>query len=236
VSRTLCSIGATLILLSAASAAAQTIRPVVSEYQTRARGRVELVNDSDRPLNVVLEPRSFTVDENGMVKDEPLSNRIHLKLSAMSVRIPARETRFVFYEATTDQAPAWFVVYANFTGYSQTEFNGLTVQLELPHFVYLFPKQRWKAGDVRVADVERFPDAHKLVLVVENRGQQFGRIEGLQVQSPQHRVTSPGFPLFPGTRRRLELAWETDDIPESVLLKARDFSFDQKLPSQPSQR
>src|SRR5262249_33053994 len=134
---------ASIVALGCTPLAAQTIRPIVSEYQIKAQGKFEVVNDGDRPLNVVMQPRGFTVDEHGEMHDAPLAPGLHLRLSATSLRIPARQTRLVFYEATTDQAPAWFVVYANLSGFPPRNFNGLNVQLELPHLVYILPRTRW---------------------------------------------------------------------------------------------
>jgi hypothetical protein len=138
----------------AAPAAAQTIRPLGAEYRSEGRGRIELVNPTDRPLNVVMDVRGFSVDEAGEVRDELLPATLRVRLSSMSLRIPPRQTRYVFYEASTQQRPAWFVVYANFTGYARAQFNGLNVQLELPHFVYLLSSERWKTGDIAVSGVE----------------------------------------------------------------------------------
>ena len=42
------------LLTIALPAAAQTIRPLLNEYTSRARGRVELTNDSAWPLDVVM--------------------------------------------------------------------------------------------------------------------------------------------------------------------------------------
>ena len=223
-------LAASAVIAYAPAAAAQTIRPLVSEYQREARGRVEVVNDSDRPLNVVMEPRGFSVTENGDMRDQPLPDQVHLKLSAMSFRLPPRQSRFVFYEAVSDRAPSWFVLYANLTGYPIREFSGINVQLELPHIVYILPKERWVPSDIRIADVSVEREAGKLVLVLENNGQNFGRIAALEVQGVHRKVSAAGFPLFPGARRRVELTWDADETPESVSIRAREFSFQRGLP------
>src|SRR5262245_44981273 len=101
----------------AVAANAQTIRPVIAEYpKGRAEGRFELVNDGVVPLNVVIEPQSFDITEAGEPIYRPLDPLIHLRLSAMSVRIPPKQTRWVFYEATADSLPAWFVIPCKFSG------------------------------------------------------------------------------------------------------------------------
>jgi hypothetical protein len=72
-------------------------------------------------------------------------------------------------------------------------------------------------------------DSGTLMFVVENHGPNFGRIAELEVQGTRQKGSLGGFPLFPGSRRRLEIAWKGDDPPEAVILKAREFSFEQKL-------
>ncbi len=67
-------------LLNAASQA-QTVRPVINEMGNPSKGRVDYVNDSLTPLNVVLEAKSFTVSETGEISYRPLDPNIHLKLS-----------------------------------------------------------------------------------------------------------------------------------------------------------
>jgi hypothetical protein len=53
------------VLLLGADVCAQTVRPVINELVGNpVKGRVEYVNDSLTPLNVVLEARSFA----GMVR------------------------------------------------------------------------------------------------------------------------------------------------------------------------
>ena len=76
--------GGFLALALNAGAAAQTVRPVISELGNPAKGRVEYVNDGLTPLNVVLEAKSFTVSEKGELNYRPLDPDIHLKLSATS--------------------------------------------------------------------------------------------------------------------------------------------------------
>ena len=211
------------------AALAQTIRPLVSEFQREARGRVEVVNDSDQPLTVVIEPRGFSLTDSGDLRDEPLPAGITVKLSAMSFRLPPRQSRFVFYEASAQQAPAWFMLFANFTGYPSRSFSGLNVQLELPHVVYILPREHWKAEDLRVVSRGIEKESGMLTLVVENHGPHFGRIAELDVEGLRRKGTARGFPLFPGGRRLVEIAWNGDDTPETVVLKTGDFSLKRTL-------
>ena len=214
--------------LAAEPAQAQTIRPLVGEYQTKAAGRIELVNDGDRPLTVVVEPRGFSVDAAGEIRDEPLPATVHVRLSAMTLRVPARQTRYVFYEAEADTAPAWFVLYAVFSGYPSRDFHGLSVQLELPHLVYLLPRERWKADDVSVtAELDRARNV--LVVDVRNQGTLFGRISELELDGGRASTRVPGFALFPGGLRRLEVPWKVEEHPRAVKLKSSAFSVERPL-------
>ena len=137
------------------------------------------------------------------MRDEPIGAHIHLKLSVTSLRIPAKQTRLVFYEATADTAPAWFVLYANFSGFPQRNFNEPERSLELPHLVYILPKARWAATDVHVVSSRLQRDDKKMIVELENRGAQFGRLTGLEIRGTGRSLQIPGFPLFPGIRRRV---------------------------------
>ena len=53
--------GALALLTVPAVTGAQSVRPVIVEYKGQARGKVELVNNSLFPINVVLEPKSFDI-------------------------------------------------------------------------------------------------------------------------------------------------------------------------------
>ena len=75
-----------LLALSAAGTA-QTVRPLIVEYQGAARGHVDYVNDSFQPMTVVLEAKGFKVSETGEITYFPLPGSIHLKLSTMSFRM-----------------------------------------------------------------------------------------------------------------------------------------------------
>ena len=120
------------LCIFAIGAAAQTVRPLISELGNPSKGRVEYVNDGLTPLNVVLEARSFTVTETGDINYRPLDPDIHLKLSATSFRIQPQQTYYVFYEANSVKSPQWFVIYAAFTGFNFRTAQGMNVRLQLP--------------------------------------------------------------------------------------------------------
>src|SRR3954466_1690964 len=95
------------IFIFASATLGQTVRPLISELGNPAKGRVEYVNDSLTPLNVVLEARSFSVSETGEITYRALDPDIHLKLSTTSFRIQPQQTYYVFYEANSPKSPSW---------------------------------------------------------------------------------------------------------------------------------
>src|SRR5437660_12662407 len=129
---------------------AQTVRPLINELSNPAKGHVEYVNDSLMPLNVVLEAKSFTVSETGEISYRPLDPQIHLKMSATSFRVQPQQTYYIFYEASSPQSPSWFVIYASFSGFPFRTAQGMNVRLQLPHTVYLLPKQQVKEPEVHI--------------------------------------------------------------------------------------
>ena len=220
-------------LALSAVAIAQTVRPVISELGNPAKGRVEYVNDSLTPLNVVLEAKSFTVSENGELNYRPLDPDVHLKLSATSFRIQPKQTYYVFYEASAPPSPTWFVIYASFSGFAFRTAQGMNVRLQLPHTVYLLPKQRAEKADVRVARAELDAAENKVILEVENTGDNFGRVLQTQLANGRKKQEAPGFPIFPHSKRILEIPLEPkaspDAAPTEVSLQFDNFKVEEKL-------
>ena len=94
---------------------AQTVQPVISEYQVKADGKFALTNGTLTPMVVVLEPKSFSITPDGQGIFRSLDQDIHVELSAMSARLEPGQTYYVFYKARADQLPAWFTVYSTFS-------------------------------------------------------------------------------------------------------------------------
>ncbi|HZP18345.1 MAG TPA: hypothetical protein VFB00_10290 [Terriglobales bacterium] len=216
-----------------AGARAQTVRPLINELGNPAKGRVEYVNDSLTPLNVVLEARSFSVSETGEISYRPLDPEIHLKLSTTSFRIQPQQTYYVFYEASSAQSPAWFVIYANFSGFPFRTAQGMNVRLQLPHTVYLLPKQPAQKSEVHMTRAELDATQNKVTLEVENTGNNFGRVLQTQLLYANKKQEAPGFPVFPHSRRifeiPLELKAEGENVPVEVSLQFQNFKVEEKL-------
>jgi hypothetical protein len=217
----------TLAWMAAASPlTGQSVSPPIAEYQEKARSSFQLHNESLFPLTVVLEVRGFRVTEAGEVVDLPLdTTRIHVKLSAMSFRIPPRSSYRVFYEASGDSLPAWFNILSAMSGARMD--NGLNVRLLLPHVVYLNQKQPLKKHEVAIRAFEFDASARKLRIQLENSGPRLGRV--LQVTAGDGHTTSEpagGFPLFPNSRRWTEVPWQGETRANRLSLRFARFTID----------
>jgi hypothetical protein len=224
-------LGAVSVLLFSASLWAQTVSPLIDENRLGApgkiaKGKIEYVNDGLESLFVTLDTRSFTVSDKGELSYRPLDSNIHVKFSAMSFRILPKQTYFVFYEASSDSLPAWFVVYASFSGFSQRTAEGFKIQIQLPHTVYLLPNQKLKKDELQVQRAEYQPVRKKIVLRVQNSGPAFGRVLEADASAGRKHSIQGGFPVFPQAPREIEIPWEESDPPQKITLRLDGFTLD----------
>jgi hypothetical protein len=220
---------ACLALAHPLAGTAQTVSPPIAEYQERARSSFQLINSSIFPLSVVLEVHGFTVSERGEVEDAPLdTTRLHIKLSAMSFRIPPRGTYTVFYEATADSLPAWFNIVSAMTG-ARTE-SGLNLRLLLPHVVYLNQKEPLRKEQVAIRAFQVDSSTGKVRVQLENLSPNLGRVQA--VTASAGKVASQpgaGFPLFPHMVRWTEVDWPGPGTPDRLMVRFARFSLDTSL-------
>ena len=212
----------------------QSVSPPIAEYQEKARSSFQLHNGSLFPLTVVLEVRSFRVTEAGEVVDTPLdTSRVHVKLSAMSFRIPPRGSYRVFYEATGDTLPAWFNILSAMSG-ARTD-NGLNVRLLLPHVVYLNQKQPLKKSEVAIRAFQLDAAGKKARIHLENLGPRLGRVLQVNV-TDGHSTSDPtgGLPLFPKSRRWIEVPWTGERAPTRLTVRFARFTIDTALTAVPA--
>ena len=214
--------------LAPRGAAAQTLSPVIVEHHgKKAQAKFELRNDGLVPLNVVLEPKSFDVSIDGEVTYRPLDPSVHLKLSAMSLRIPAKQSRWVFYEARADSYPAWFVIPCTFSG--MPKHQGLNVTVELPHTVYLVQNEPVHREDVKVHSAVYAVSSAKVYLEVENVSSRLGRVSGVEVRGKDGRTASSSFPLLPNRIRRVVIPWNGAGVPTTLRLALQGFTIETPL-------
>jgi hypothetical protein len=206
---------------------AQTIRPVIVEYLGQAKGRIELLNDSLVPSDVIVEPRGFRITTTGQVVFQELDPSLHVKLSATSLRIPPKQSRFIFYEAKADRLPAWFVVNCTFVGpHGQKKLN---VEIGLPHTVYLIQKDSIEKSDVHILKSTFLSGPPRVSLELENVSSKLTRVTEWQLSSGKVKRTYAGFPLLPLGRRHVEIAWDGPEAPSKLLLRFKRFSVEEPL-------
>ena len=208
---------------------AQTVQPVISEYQLKADGKFALTNGTLTPMVVVLEPKSFSITPDGQGVFRPLDQHIHVELSAMSARLEPGQTYYIFYKAHADQLPAWFTVYSTFS--SLQHHPGLDVRIMLPHTVYLYQKHPLNKEEINVPIATWQAAAKTIVCDVENHGTSLTRVQDVRMSGPHASESSGGFPLLPLGRRHLELSWDEKQPPDTLQFRFEHFTL--KVPIVP---
>lgn len=228
--RTLCFVFS--ILMIATWAAAQTVQPIIRQYEGVGKGSFDVLNEGDTPLVVTFSLESFTVKEGGEMWFRPLDAGIQVKLSAMSLRLAPHETSRVFYTAQAEQLPAWFVIYSSFGAPPRKDITGLNLQFQLPHVVYLLPKHAAIAKDD--LKVMANYDSNKQVVhcTVENEGKNFGRMLQLQAVASSKHQEGPTGGIFPQSRRVFDIDWKYDEPPQRVVLQFKNLKLEQPIVSQ----
>lgn len=223
-----------LVVVAAVPTWAQTISPVIVEYQKKANGKFQVTNDSDVPLAVVLEPESFTVDGKGNPTYVPLDKNIHLELSSTSFRLAPHQTYMVFYKASADHLPAWFTIYATVTG--RRTVQGLELAIHLPHTVYLMTNKPIESSSIVWDKAEFNSTDGQIEGVVSNHGVDYARVTNISVTDAAGKKEDfTGFPLFPGQDRQIELPWKRPDAPRSIQLTFRHFTSQTAIETAPVQ-
>ncbi|MGH9782569.1 MAG: hypothetical protein ACRD88_00140 [Terriglobia bacterium] len=217
------------LLCGAFPVTAQIVRPVIVEHKGKVvRGKIELVNDGVVPMTVVSEAKSFLATGEGELSFQPLDRNLQVKLSAMGARIPPQQTQILFYEARAETLPAWFVIYSTFA--LKPPDTGITVQIQLPHVVYLNQEQPLQQQDIEVTVAGFDSPSGKLSLVVQNSSPRLGRLQEVTLSNPKEKKIYGGFPLFPQYKRHVDLPWEPEQPPTKIVLRFEKFRVEQEVP------
>jgi hypothetical protein len=180
--------------------AAQSIAPPIAEYRgAKADGMFEIKNTTDYSMAVVLETRSFAVDDHGQVRYRPLDPGIQIKMGASSFVLRAHDSRMIFYKATFPSAPASVSIMPTMTKAGVVE--GVRVNYILPHMIYVYQKVKFQRSDVKV----QLADG---LLQIQNLSTKLGRIES--VEAPKQDLG--GFPLYPGQTRQVALSGDKASV------------------------
>lgn len=206
---------------------AQTIQPLIVEYNGKAGGKFQVTNNTLEPMAIVLEPKSFSLDDKGWATYRKLDGTIHLELSTMSFRLEPKQTYYIFYKAHADILPAWFTVYAVFSPIRKGE--GLKVRIMLPHTVYLYQKKPIDKAAIDVKKVTYLPDKKLILCDLENMSQALIRVQQVRADGGKTPVFAGGFPLLPGSPRHLEIPWDEATPPTDLLVHFPHFDVKEPI-------
>jgi hypothetical protein len=99
--------------------------------------------------------------------------------------------------------------------------------------VYLLPKAGLEKPDIIIDRAELDAAANKVILEVENQGNNFGRVMETQLVYSKKKQDAPGFPVFPHSKRILEIPLtekaEGENVPVEVSMQFQKFKIEQKL-------
>jgi len=200
---------------------AQTIEPLIAEYTARADGRFEVRNDTATPMAVVLDTRSFSVNEEGRGIYRSLDKGIALKLSATSMRLAPGESANVFYKANANQLPTWFQVQAAFTPLQHGK--GISLRVVLPHTVYLYQKSAVDKSAIQIHLPQYKGETNAIECELENHGPGLVRVQEVRATAGKDSAESAGFPLLPGATRKLSIEWKSKRHPEWLIFQFPQF-------------
>ena len=109
----------------------------------------------------------------------------------------------------------------------------MNVRLELPHTVYLLSKKSVEKLDVHIARAELNREENKVRLEVENTSDNFGRVLETQLVYSKKKQEAPGFPIFPHSKRIMEIPLdakaEGENVPVDFTLRFQNFKIEGKL-------
>ena len=222
------------LALGSTAALAQSVDPPFAVHQGRARSSILISNPSLQPLAFVIEPVSFDIASCGGLGLAPLdTSRIRLALSSMSGRLPAKQSRRVFYDARSDSLPAWFALKIAF-GPARRD-SGMSIRLELTHFVYLTQEAPVLQEEVEVSEALFDPVRHRLTVRVTNRSGKLTRLHSVGlVSSADTEVAVEACPLLPRHSREFEFPWKEAVPPRAVRLRFPGFMIERPVLVRPT--
>lgn len=218
-----------LLALTFGAAQAQSVDPPFAIYQGRARSSILLGNPSLYPLAFVIEPVAFDIAACGDLGLAPLDTmRVHLSLSAMSGRLPAKQQRRIFYEAWTDSLPAWFALKIAF-GPARRD-SGLGMRIELTHFVYLMQEAPVLPAEIIASAAIFDRERRRLAIRVENVSGKLTRLHSVGVvdaDGEEHALDA--CPVLPHRAREFEFPWTAPRPPQAVRLRFPGFVLERPI-------
>jgi hypothetical protein len=108
----------------------------------------------------------------------------------------------------------------------------------LPHTVYLLPKKSMEKPDLQIDLALLSRSDNKVRLEVENKGDFFGRVLETQLVYSKKKQEAPGFPLFPHSKRVIEVVLDekadSENVPVDYVFQFQNFKVEGKLQAAPT--
>lgn len=205
-----CGFGIAAISLGAQ---AQQVSPVVSEFNKKARGVVQIVNTSDAPKFVSCRAQGFDPDEHGGPRPHPPEASLNVRIASERVLLGPHDSRQVSFDATPVAPPAWFLVTCLFTPVQRSP--GLTLAMEVSSIVIVH------AGQLDSHDVLLSAKlvGGKVEIEVKNNGSALARVDSGEVVGHRKETDINSFILYPHQLRTMEADWKETPPPETVRIQ-----------------
>ena len=205
---------------AAAPGAAQSVSPLIAEYDRPTNGWFEIQNPGLFPVTVVVEARGFDLARDGVPTFGALPADVQVRFSETSFQVAPQGRHTVFYEVQAPRPPAWFTIYSTLTG--PRPASGVQLRVQLPHTVYVYGTPLGEA-DVVFEAVRPEPAEGVVRIDLYNPTERLGRVALLRLEGPDGDAEHAGFPLLPGRRRTLTVPWAHAAPPERVVLELNGF-------------
>ena len=224
--------GLVCMLFLARIAPAQTISPVIVEYPEKADGRFQIYNDGDLPLMVVVEPHSFSVDSTGKSNISPARSR-SARRTLLHQFPRGTQANLLRFLQGHDGNVSELVLHLRDSN-RRDHLDGLEACLAIAaHRVYLLGRKSLEESKIswNKAEISVKGDRRQITAEIENHGTEYGRVQEVDVLSGSGsgKQTFPGFPLFPGQKRDIELDWDQPGTPSQIVLKFPKFKMESEL-------
>ena len=194
-------------------ARAQQVSPVLSEFNKKARGAVQIVNTSDVPKFVSCRPQGFDPNEHGGPRPHPAEAALNVRIASERVLLGPHGSRQISFDANPAAPPAWFLVTCLFTPVERK--LGVTVAMEVSSIVIIHAGQL----DTRDVLLSAKQVGGKVEIEVKNNGSGLARVDSGHVIGHRKETDLTSFILYPHQLRTMEADWKESSPPETVRIQ-----------------
>jgi hypothetical protein len=127
----------------------QTMSPAIVECKAKCSGEFTISNHTVGPLNVTVEPHSFSLGTDGGTVLRALDPTVDVQLDSMSARVGPLGDHSFSYKLRCSKAPCLVILHASMTGPHTKE--GVAVRLIMPHVIYMDEQGKGARARARAA-------------------------------------------------------------------------------------